>query len=659
MTSKRVRLPQCAQRQRERSSGTQRCRPRADPTDPIDPARAARRLSGRSPSFGGMDPARGTQASFDDLGTPLRDVTFVVVDLETTGGAPADAGITEIGAVKVRGGEVSASSRPSSTPASRSRRSSRSSPASPTPSSPARPATAAVLPAFLEFAGGAVLVAHNAPYDVGFLKAACALHAYRWPDAPVVDTARLARVALHRDEVRNCKLGTLAAHFRTTVTPNHRAFDDARATVDVLHGLIERVGDLGVAPSRSCSLHLARQRGAAHEAPPRRGPAGRPRRLRLPRRPGPPALRRHVAQHPHARPHATSPRPSSAGGWPRWSASPSGSCRSSAPPRSRPRCASCGSSPSTSRATTGAPATPSPVWVKLTVEPFPRLALVRVVADDTADGARYLGPFGSRRAAEAAAEALLLAHPAPHLHDPHRPSARGRSPGLRARRAGPVPGPVHGRRATATAYAAVVGGLRATPCPATSRRGRPPWACGWPGSPTRSATRRRRSGATGSATSPAPACAPTAWPCWRPSPSSSPPSRPPTAAGRSTWSATAGWRAPRTRRPGSTRDRRRGPVASAEHVEPAPRAGAGGPHRGGPRAARLARRRPACAWSASTRGLGAAARAAGATSSSGSARCGARPTRRGARATTTGPSPMPSRPVGPVDAVPVTRMATA
>ena len=46
----------------------------------------------------------------------------------------------------------------------------------------------------------------------------------------VVDTARLARVALHRDEVRNCKLGTLAAHFRTTVTPNHRAFDDASAT---------------------------------------------------------------------------------------------------------------------------------------------------------------------------------------------------------------------------------------------------------------------------------------------------------------------------------------------------------------------------------------------------------------------------------------------
>ena len=46
------------------------------------------------------------QGTFDELGTPLRDVTFVVVDLETTGGSPLSCAITEIGAVKVRGGEV-------------------------------------------------------------------------------------------------------------------------------------------------------------------------------------------------------------------------------------------------------------------------------------------------------------------------------------------------------------------------------------------------------------------------------------------------------------------------------------------------------------------------------------------------------------------------
>src|SRR5258708_7244461 len=45
-------------------------------------------------------------ARFDELGTPLSDVTCVVVDLETTGGSPHTCAITEIGAVKVRGGAV-------------------------------------------------------------------------------------------------------------------------------------------------------------------------------------------------------------------------------------------------------------------------------------------------------------------------------------------------------------------------------------------------------------------------------------------------------------------------------------------------------------------------------------------------------------------------
>jgi DNA polymerase-3 subunit epsilon len=99
-----------------------------------------------------------------------------------------------------------------------------------------------VLPSFLEFVAGAVLVAHNAPYDVGFLKAACARHGYRWPNPRVLDTAALARRVLTRDEVPNRKLATLAAYFRAATQPTHRALDDARATVDVLHGLIARLG---------------------------------------------------------------------------------------------------------------------------------------------------------------------------------------------------------------------------------------------------------------------------------------------------------------------------------------------------------------------------------------------------------------------------------
>jgi DNA polymerase III epsilon subunit-like protein len=101
-----------------------------------------------------------------------------------------------------------------------------------------------VLPTLFEFLGSpdeTVLVAHNSPFDMSFLKAAALVHEYEWPNYLTVDTARLARAVLDRDEVVNCKLGTLAEFFNTSVSPNHRALDDALATVDVLHGIIERL----------------------------------------------------------------------------------------------------------------------------------------------------------------------------------------------------------------------------------------------------------------------------------------------------------------------------------------------------------------------------------------------------------------------------------
>ena len=187
------------------------------------------------------------QTTFDDLGRLLHDVTFCVVDLETTGGSPAKGSrITEIGAVKVRGGEVLGELQTL---------------VNPDESIPAfitvltgitdamvvrAPRIAEALPAFLEFAHGTVLVAHNAPFDVGFLRHAAGELGIPWPRFDVLDTAVLARRALLEDEVRNVKLSTLATHFRAATTPNHRALSDARATVDVLHGLFERLGSLGV-----------------------------------------------------------------------------------------------------------------------------------------------------------------------------------------------------------------------------------------------------------------------------------------------------------------------------------------------------------------------------------------------------------------------------
>jgi DNA polymerase III epsilon subunit-like protein len=106
-----------------------------------------------------------------------------------------------------------------------------------------------ILPTLFEFLGSiddTVVVAHNSPFDLSFLKAAAVAHEIDWPDYLTVDTARLARAVLDRDEVLNCKLSTLAEFFGATTSPTHRALDDAMATVDVLHGLIERLSGFDV-----------------------------------------------------------------------------------------------------------------------------------------------------------------------------------------------------------------------------------------------------------------------------------------------------------------------------------------------------------------------------------------------------------------------------
>lgn len=200
---------------------------------------AYRQLMGQL-SFADVDPLA-------DLS--LRETTFVVVDLETTGGRPSGEGhdsITEIGAVKVRGGAVLGELATLVDPG-------RSIPPQivaltgiTTAMVCDAPRIDSVLPAFLEFARGAVLVAHNAGFDIGFLRAAAERCQIAWPRPPVLCTVRLARRVLTRDEAPSVRLAALARLFGAATTPTHRALDDARATVDVLHGLIERVGNQGV-----------------------------------------------------------------------------------------------------------------------------------------------------------------------------------------------------------------------------------------------------------------------------------------------------------------------------------------------------------------------------------------------------------------------------
>ncbi|MGW9350207.1 DEDD exonuclease domain-containing protein [Nocardiopsis flavescens] len=354
----------------------------------------------------------GVQLDIGDIGTPLGAVSFVVLDLETTGTSATGSRITEVGAVRVRGGRVEEEF---------------TSLVNPGVAIPAQitlltgitqsmvataPPPEEVLPrilAFLTEREHTALVAHNAPFDVGFLKAACERHGVPWPDPPVVDTLRLARAVLPQGQTRNHRLGTLAAYFGSPVTPNHRALDDARATVTVLAGLIDRLTPLGVG-----SLEELR---AVTKPPTRAQRARRHLAEGLPERPGVYVftdargadlyvgksnnLRRRVASYFTAAENRRRIREMAgvvAGVTPIVCATdleasvrelriiaerkPPYNRRSRHPERVR--------------------------WVTLTPEAYPRPSVVTTVKDD---GAPYIGPYTSAAEAEQAKAALLHALP--------------------------------------------------------------------------------------------------------------------------------------------------------------------------------------------------------------------------------------------------------
>jgi DNA polymerase III subunit epsilon len=411
------------------------------------------------------------QQTFDDLiddplARSLRETTFVVVDLETTGGAPEGCGITEIGAVKIRAGEELAEFATLVNPGQ------------PVPPYitvltgiteamllPA-PRLSEVLPAFLEFARDAVWVAHNAPYDVGFLRAGCVHLGYPWPRPIVLDTAALARRALVNDEVPNRRLATLAAHFRTR-TPSHRALLDARATVDVLHALFARLGSLriftlgdavefakAVTPTQRRKRHLAEGLPdtpgvyvfrAADDRPLYVGTSGAiatrvksyftaaEKRARISEMLDA-ATRVEAIECAHALEAEVRELRLIAAHKPPYNR------RSKFPERTH--------------------------WLKLTVESYPRLSLVRQAGDDST----YLGPFRSSRAAELAAAAFYDALPLRQCTA--RLSARTTSPACVLAELGRCPAPCQHHISvddyTARAVAPFVSAAVADPGPVVS-----------------------------------------------------------------------------------------------------------------------------------------------------------------------------------------------
>jgi DNA polymerase III subunit epsilon len=185
------------------------------------------------------------QISLDDLGEPLDQVKFCVIDLETTGASPTECAITEIAASRYEGGVCTGTFTTLVNPGV------------PIPPQityltgisqdmvgPA-PTIDAVLPALIEFVRDDVIVGHNVRFDLGFINAALIQRDYARLSNRVVDTLRLARRLL-RDDAPNCKLGTLAECLGLAHQPTHRALSDVRATADLLHYILERAAGLGV-----------------------------------------------------------------------------------------------------------------------------------------------------------------------------------------------------------------------------------------------------------------------------------------------------------------------------------------------------------------------------------------------------------------------------
>ena len=207
----------------------------------------------------------------------LEHATFVVVDLETTGLRPGTSAICEIGAVRIRELEPVDEFETLVDPGLRIAPGASAVTGLRNEHLRGAPRPAEAVQRFLDFAGDAVLVAHNARFDLAFLDRETERLTGSRIAAPVVDTVLLARTLL-AGRVKGFSLGQLAWFLGTDACPCHRALPDAQATAELLLALIglaqERgartVADLGsLAATRS--RRLLDKRHLAFGAPTRPG----------------------------------------------------------------------------------------------------------------------------------------------------------------------------------------------------------------------------------------------------------------------------------------------------------------------------------------------------------------------------------------------------
>ncbi len=175
-------------------------------------------------------------------GQGLED-TYVVFDLETTGFSPVNDKIIEIGAVKVVEGKIT------------DRFSTFVNPDVPIPFEIEQltgikdemvldaPKIEVILPEFLEFCRGAIMVAHNAGFDMSFISKNC--QRQKLPcNYTVIDTVALARVLL--PSLNRFKLDTVAKALNVPLENHHRAVDDAACTAEIFLKFVKMLKERGI-----------------------------------------------------------------------------------------------------------------------------------------------------------------------------------------------------------------------------------------------------------------------------------------------------------------------------------------------------------------------------------------------------------------------------
>lgn len=171
------------------------------------------------------------------------DADFVVFDIETTGLNPKHDKIIEIAAVRIEGGQVTETFTALIDPHEPLSEKIKELTGIEDEHLTGQPGIEEILPRFLEFSRGAVLVAHNAGFDTGFVREACSQHGYPY-DMTSVDTLGLSRLLLK--DLKRHRLNMVAKHLGVKLENHHRALDDAAATAEIFIKLVARLREEGV-----------------------------------------------------------------------------------------------------------------------------------------------------------------------------------------------------------------------------------------------------------------------------------------------------------------------------------------------------------------------------------------------------------------------------